>query len=315
MTTLERLDQWKRTGIITDAQHGALSALVRRERFSLFLELNALLYIGVLALTAGLGWTFQTHFKSLGDVFILAVLSLMLAASLYYCFSRATSFSVNEVESPNFVFDYVLYLACLVLAVELGYIEFRFEWLKDAWNNYLLFSSVIFFIFAYRFDNRFVLSLALSSLGGWFGLKVSGFGFGFGSSEPLRLTALLYGLFVVIVGTFLFRQGIKKHFLEAYLHIAANVIFIALLSGGFGETGLWYLGALILLAATSIILGVRFKRFAFVVYGTVFGYIGFSQKLLNGMRDFTSELVYVVVSGAGVIVFMALLARRFGREE
>src|SRR6267142_5650054 len=185
MTTVERLEQWKQSGIITDAQHGTLSSLVRKERFSVFLELNALLYIGVISLVGGLGWTFKTHFASLGDAFILAVLSLMLAGSLYYCFSRAPAFSSGEVESPNFVFDYVVYLACLLLSVELGYIEFRFEWLKDAWDNYLLFSSAVFFILAYRFDNRFVLSLALSSLAGWFGLKVSRFGFV--SSEALRV--------------------------------------------------------------------------------------------------------------------------------
>src|SRR5438445_806708 len=132
VTTLDRLQQWRRSGIITDAQLAALGALVRKEWFSVFFELNALLYIGVLSLVAGLAWTLQTHFKGLGDVFILLTLSSFLAGSLYYCFSRATPYSNAEAESPNFVFDYVLYLACLVLSVELGYVEFRFEWLRDA---------------------------------------------------------------------------------------------------------------------------------------------------------------------------------------
>ena len=58
MTTLDRLDEWKALGVISEAQHATLSAIVRRERFSLYVELNALLYIGVIALVAGLGWTF-----------------------------------------------------------------------------------------------------------------------------------------------------------------------------------------------------------------------------------------------------------------
>src|SRR2546425_7129378 len=125
MTTTERLENWKQTGIISEAQHGTLSALVRKQRFSLFLELNALLYLGVLSLVGGLGWAFSTHFEKLGDVFILGVLSTLLAGSLYYCISKASSYSNQEVESPNFIVDYVLYLACLLLSVELGYIEFR----------------------------------------------------------------------------------------------------------------------------------------------------------------------------------------------
>jgi predicted membrane protein DUF2157 len=313
MTTLDRLEQWKKTGVITDEQNTVLRALIQKDRFSVFLELNALLYVGVVSLVAGLGWTIQTHFKNLGDVFILGVLSLLLAASLYYCVSRAMSFSVSAVESPNFVFDYVLYLACLVLSVELGYIEFRFEWLKDAWDNYLLFSSVIFFILAYRFDNRLVLSLALSSLAGWLGLKVSRHGFDY--EGPIRIAALTYALLITVVGTFLFRQGIKKHFLDAYLHIAATVSFIALVSGVDSVNDVPYLAALILLSAASIWLGVRFRRFAFVVYGTVFGYLGLSMKLVSGFRNFETVLGYVVLSAAGVIVSIVLLARRFGQQE
>src|SRR5262245_11626671 len=140
MTNLDRLTRWKSDGIITDNQFTTLSALVRKEWFSVFFELNALLYLGVVSLVAGLGWTVQTHFTSLGDIFILTVLSAAFAASLYYCFSSALAYSNSEVESPNFIFDYVLYASCLILSVELGFIEFRFEWLRDAWSNYLLFS-------------------------------------------------------------------------------------------------------------------------------------------------------------------------------
>src|SRR5207247_10711163 len=151
-----------------------------------------------------LACTFEPHSISLGAAFNLCVLCALFAACIYYCFSRGPAYSHGEVESPNFVFDYVLYLACLLLSVELGYIEFRFEWLRDAWDNYLLFSSAVFFILAYRFDNRFVLSLALSSLAGWFGLKVSRIGFT--SSPPLRITAITYGAVVSLIGILLFRQ-------------------------------------------------------------------------------------------------------------
>src|SRR5262245_13942261 len=100
MTTLERLENWKQAGIISESEHDGLSALVRKERFSVFLELNALLYLGVLSLVGGLAWTFSTHFERLGDAFILIVLSGLFAACLYYCFSRTAAFSNQEVESP-----------------------------------------------------------------------------------------------------------------------------------------------------------------------------------------------------------------------
>ena len=313
MTTVERLHNWKQAGIITEAQHGLLAALVRRERFSLFLEINALLYLGVLALAGGLAWTFTTYFQRLGDFFILAALSALLVGSLYYCFSRTHAYSNAEVESPNIVFDYILYFACLVLSVELGYIEFRFEWLRDAWNNYLLFSSVVFFVLAYRFDNRFVLSLALSSLGGWFGIQVSTLRFH--STESLRMAGLMYAFVVALVGTFMTRRGIKKHFLETYLHIATTVGFVALISGLADNNANVFLIALLLMSVASVALGLRFKRFMFVVYGIIFGYIGVSYQVLQNVNEFSSVLTYFVVTGSGVIFLVFFLARRFGREE
>src|ERR1041384_3512244 len=132
MTTIERLNRWREAEIITGPQFETLSALVRKKRFSLYLELNALLYLGVISLVAGIGWTFTTHFERLGDLFLLGVLSSMLCASLYYCLAKAPAYSNNEVESTNMLVDYALYFGCLILSVELGYIEFRFEWLRDA---------------------------------------------------------------------------------------------------------------------------------------------------------------------------------------
>jgi len=314
MTTLEHLDDWKRKEILTGEQHHTLSGLVRKDRFSVFLELNALLYIGVLSLAAGIAWTVAEHFTQLNDAVIVGSLTLVFAACLYYCFSKALPYSHQSVESPTFVFDYVLYFACLVLATELGYIESRFEFLRDAWDYYLLFTSVVFFLFAYRFDNRFVLSLALSTLAGWFGLKVSRFGFT--STDSLRVSAHIYAGLTAAMGTMLYRSGVKPHFLETYLHVAANAVFIAEVSALSSRSSEWiYFALLVAFSIAAILLGIPYRRFAFVVYGIVYGYIGLSIELLRGVSDTTAVLVYIVVTGIAVVLLISMLARRIGREE
>ncbi len=315
MTTLSRLERWKETGLISPAQFEAVSPLVRKERFSVFIELNALLFLGVLSLIAGIGWVIQTYFVSVGDAAIISALTLLFFLSFYYCFFRGLPYSSGEVESPNMAFDYVLYAGCLVFALEVGYLETRFNLLRDNWDFYLLVSSLLFFALAYRFDNRLVLSLALSTLAGWFGIRISQFVLRYG--ESLRPYALGYGVLITVVGVWLYRLGIKRHFLETYLHVAANVIFITLLSGIFDTRSTWfYLGALIIVAAISVFEGVRFRRFAFVAYGTVYGYIGISARILdNTNTDSTIALSYLIVSGSLVILSMVLLARFFGREE
>jgi hypothetical protein len=173
MTILTRLEQWKEDVVISPEQHSFLAGLSRGEPVSLFLELNMLLYTGVLAFVAGLGWTVSTWSQQLSDVLVLTVLSAILAACFWYCFSRAPAWSPPETPSPSLVFDYVLYLGSLTWSVELAYIENRFHLLSGQWDLYLLVTAGLYFFLACRFDNRFVLSLALSSLAGWFGIAVS----------------------------------------------------------------------------------------------------------------------------------------------
>src|SRR5271169_3352862 len=217
MTILTRLEQWREQGKISPEQHVHLAGLSRGEPFSLFIELNVLLYAGVLAFVAGLGWTVTTWSQQLGDVLVLAVLSTILAACFWYCFSRAPAWSPAETPAPIPVFDYVLYLGSLVWCVELAYMEQRFHVLSGQWDLYLLATAGLFFFLAYRFDNRFVLSLALSSLAGWFGLTISRWPSN--QDEQYRQYAIVYSLIVGGAGAALQRLRLKPHFFGTYLNI------------------------------------------------------------------------------------------------
>jgi hypothetical protein len=314
MNVLTRLEQWKDSGAISGVQYDAISAMARNDRFSVFVELNTLLYLGVLALVGGISWTMTTHSARQGDAAILTSLTCIFCWSLYYCFARALPYSHREVEHPGLAFDYVLYLGCLIFALDLGYLQSRFHPFQLDWDHSLLVASAVFFALAYRFDNRLVLSLALSSLAAWCGVRLSHYGLRLGAS--LRVYALAYGSFVAGAGTVLHRAGVKRHFLETYLHVAANVLFVALLSGVDGTRGesLPFLLALLGLAGFAIVAGVRFKRFAFVVYGVVYGYLAISLQALDEFQSLTASLAYLVVSGTIVILALVLLARRFGRE-
>ena len=290
-----------------------LASLSRREPFSLFLELNILFYAGVLAFVAGLGWTVTTYSEQLGDVLVLAILSAIFAACFWYCFSRAPAWALAQTSAPNAAFDYVLYLGSLVWCIELAYLEDRLHLLSGQWDLYLLATAVFFFFLAYRFDNRFVLSLALSSLAGWFGLTISHWRSD--QDAAYRQYALIYCLLIGGGGALLKLRGVKPHFFGTYLNIAANVGFWALLSGVFEreEYGLWFL-ALLVACGVSLAWGLKRRQFAFVAYSAVYGYVGVSSILVRNIRNFTSILAYFVFTGVAMVVGLVLIARRFGRQ-
>ena len=237
----------------------------------------------------------------------------MLAACFWYCFSRAPAWSPGETPSPSLVFDYVLYLGSLIWSVELAYIETRFHLLSGQWDLYLLATAGLFFFLAYRFDNRFVLSLALSSLAGWFGLTISHWPSH--QDEVYRQYAILYSLMVGGAGAALQRRGLKPHFFGTYLNIAANVLFWALLSGVFNREGyLVWLLCLLAACGASLAWGLKRRQFSFVAYAAVYGYVGVSAILIRDMNGGTAILSYFVVTGVAMLVMLVQIARRFGRE-
>ena len=308
MTIFTRLEQWEERGIISSEQHTLLAGLSSGEPFSLFLELNILLYAGILAFVAGLGWTAATWSRQLGDVLVLTILSTSLAACFWYCFSRAPAWSPGEVPSPNLAFDYVVYLGSLIWSVELAYIENRFHLLAGQWDLYLLATASLFFFLAYRFDNRFVLSLALSSLAGWFGLTISHWPSD--QDAAYRQYAVLYSVMVGGAGAALQRRGLKSHFFATYLNIAANVLFWALLSGVFNREG-DFVWPLCLLAAcgASLAWGLARRQFPFVAYAAVYGYVGVSSILIRDMNSGTAVLSYFVFTGVAMIAMLVQIAR------
>lgn len=312
MTIFARLESWKEQGAISQEQYALLSSLSRGEPFSLFLELNLLLYAGVLAFVAGLGWTVATWSQQLGDVLVLTFLSAILGACFSYIFSHALAWSPVETPAPSPAFDYVLYLGCLVWCVEVAYLENRLGVLSGQWDFYLLASAVLFFFLAYRFDNRFVLSLALSSLAGWFGLRISHWPSH--QDATYRQCALLYCLLVGGSAVLVQRRGLKPHFFSTYLNIVANVLFWALLFGAFEREGysLWFL-ALLVACGVSLAWGLKRREFAFVAYAAVYGYIGVSSVLIRGINGFTAILTYFVITAVVMLVALVQIARRFGR--
>jgi hypothetical protein len=312
MTILARLQQWKEQSKISPEQHAYLAGLSRGEPFSLFLELNVLLYAGVLSFVAGLGWTVRTWSQQLGDVLVLTVLSTILVACFWYCFSRAPAWSPAETPAPSPIFDYVLYLGNLVWSLELAYLENRFHVFSGQLDFYLLATAGLFFFLAYRFDNRFVLSLGLSSLAGWFGLTISHWSAY--QDAAYRRYALLYCLLVGVGGTLLQRRALKPHFFGTYLNIVANVLFWALLSGVFNRQGygLWFL-ALLIACVASLAWGLARREFAFVAYAAVYGYVGLSSLFIRAVTEDTVLLCYFVVSGVAMLAVLVQIGRRFGR--
>ena len=283
----------------------------KKKLFSVHQELRFSFYAGILLVIAGLGLTIKQYFAQLGDIAIIGSLTAGSLSSFIYCFAKGNSYSHKEVASPNIAFDYILFFGCTLYSMDIAYSETQFHVLGNLWNNYLLASFVLFLFLAYRYDNRVVLSLALSTLAAWFGFTVTESRFSF--QEYHRLYAIAYSCLTLLIGIFLYRLAVKKHFFDIYLNFATHFLFVALLSGVI-HYKLFSLYFLCFLAACVILVlySLRTKRFLYMLYAIIYGYIGISIVGLDIIRRNTFlVLTYFIVTSLAVIVLIFSLSRKF----
>lgn len=283
--------------------------------FSVHRELRFFLYIGILLVITGAGLTVKQYFANMGDVAIISALTLCFIAAFSYCFIKGFSFSTDEVATPNIAFDYVLFFGCALFAMDIAYIEAQFHPLGDSWRIYLLISFTLFILLAYRFDNRLVLSMALSTLAAWFGFTLSEYRLSF--EIYYREYAIIYGILVLLLGIFLYRLEIKKHFFDIYLNFAVHFLCLALIAGVARYKILsLYFPALIVACIALAFYSVKVRKFLYMLYAVIYGYIGISIVVVDNILSETSLIfIYFILTSLLVIGSIFIMSRQFKEDE
>jgi hypothetical protein len=312
----EALNDLEGAGILNREQAALLRRIYGRELFSVHWELRLLLYAGILILTTGLGLLIAKYFASIGHVALLAAIALGSMGCFAYCLRRGGGFSPETAPAPDAAYDYVLLLGCLLLGTFQGYLELRYQLLAQHWSWWLLGSGLLYLFCAHYFDNRLVLSLALSTLGAWLGVKTSLFTGG-NWNAALRGNALFFGATVVAAGAAQVQLGWKHHFLPVHLHLGVNFLLAALVAGVDSRTkGLLYLAGLLLVGAGSALYAQRARRFAFLLYAVLYGYLGITIFVLDhDWWDVEGILLYFLATAAALVTALVAFHRRFRSAE
>jgi len=288
--------------------------LHERRIISIHRELRFFLYVGILLVIAGAGLTVKQYFIHLGDLAIISVLTFGSLAAFLYCFLKGNPYRKDQVASPNIVFDYILFFGCAFYSMDIAYIEAQFHVLGDGWKNYLLISAAAFFFLSHRFDNRLVLSMALSTLAAWFGFTLSGYRLPFG--EYYRLSAIAYGLLVLCGGILLYRLSVKKHFFDIYLNFAVHFLCIALISGvaQYKILSLYFPGFLTACAALAF-YSVRVRKFLYTLFAVIYGYIGISIVVVDQIhRETFLMFAYFILTPLLIIGLIFKVSRKFKEQ-
>ena len=310
MNTKTLLNDMQHAGALSPGQFTLLDELHRNRRYSFHGELRTAVYLGVLLVAAGVALTVREYFARLGDIAIIGSLTTVCLAAFSYCFLKGGPYSHEAVESPNILFDYVLLFGCTCFATAIGYVETQFDVLGRLWIHYLLLSASLFFFLAYRFDNRLVLSMALSTLAAWFGFQLSDAFEAFHRyyrESAIANSAVSFGL-----GIALYRAGIKRHFLHVYLNFAVHFLLAALVAGVFEHRfSSWHLPALALAAAAVAVYSVRSRRFLYMLYAILYGFAGANALAIRFIDSTGTMFLYGIGTSLAVIWLIFHLSRKY----
>jgi len=293
----EELRQLQSRGALDAATAAPALALESRSLFSVFDELRAALYAAVALVTTGVGLLIKGHLDRIGPLTLIFALALAGAA----CYVPAIRAKLRGT-APATVAEYVLLLGALIVSADVGYAESQFHWLGANWSRHLLMLAAFHALTAYVFGSRLVLSVALTSLAGWFGIERGPGNLGpwqFATPE-LGLRALACAA-VILVWRAIDRSSQGARFRPVFEHFAANLAFWGVL-GWCSNARLRVVGvlALLVLAAFAIHKALRSRAESFAVYGVGYGAVGISLVI--------AEITDLSVLGAVLVLAIALTA-------
>jgi hypothetical protein len=153
----QAVERLRTRGILSPETAAHLARQARRDLVSVRLEFRALLYTGVLLLTAGVALLLKGHHERLGPWPIAGLVGAPAAGCLVWVARRAPAFSWGETPLPGVGFDYVLLLGVLLVASDLAYLEVQVTLLGPRWPYHLLIVALFYAAAAYPYDSRAVL--------------------------------------------------------------------------------------------------------------------------------------------------------------
>jgi hypothetical protein len=306
--------------LITEDQFNRVELISSGKLISVFYELRALLYLGIMLLTTGAGILVYLNIGELGHLITIFLLGFIMLACFVYVIRYGRDYAHSQVEAPSVYFDYILLLGCLLFITIQGYIQFQYGSFSELleWNTLL--TAIFYFYVSYRYDHLGVLSLAITAFASFWGLSVSAqkwYSGNFFDQSDLHVTAIIFASALSAIVFYLDRKSIKQHFTFTYLNFCFLIYFIGALTGIFIDSNYSLVYALLIYAGCAFAwhqAQVK-KSFLFLLYAFVAAYI--ATTYLLGKYVFNDEpalwFYYFIISCGGIIFLIIRYNKSFKR--
>jgi hypothetical protein len=292
--------------------------------FSLRSELLLMIYFSVILFTSGIGVIVYNNIDSIGHLAILSANFILMLVCFYFSFKKAKGYSNDEVVFENPLYDYLVLTGSLLTCIFLGYINFQYQIFDESYAYVSLISALLCFFVAYYFDNRIVLSIAITSLAAFIGISItpkSLFQNEVYSSLQLTYSGLVLGIGLLVWMEHTLKTKIKVHFHFVYAAFALHLLGVCILAGLLSAH--WFVFIPILIGFAYYFYRFSYRVLATSIFAFMLLYGYFGVNILVGKFlfyidfGFFHQLVimvspfYVIAS----IYFFIRLVKQFNTEK
>ena len=215
--------------LITDDQYQQIEAYQKLEIFSLHTELRLLIYFAVSLFCGGIGLFIANNIDTIGHTAVLSIFFLCILACYYFSYKNAPRFSWNKTDFVNVIYEYLVLTAVILSSIFIGYLQFQFSAFGQNYSVATLLPTVVAFATAYYFDNKNVLSIAITGLIATIGLSINPRNLLEGAvfaSEFLSVSGVVLAVILLGWGIYSVKKRLKSHFSPLYFQFSLHLMGI-----------------------------------------------------------------------------------------
>lgn len=288
--------------LITEEQYNQITAYRRLKIFSLNAELKLFLYLSVLLFTSGIGILIYDNINTIGHSVLIGLVLIVTVICYYFSFKKAPQFQKNQTRFESPIMEYIVLTANILTCIFIAYLQLQYNSFGTDYSVAIIIPTAIGLFSAYYFDNKNVLSLAITGLAAYIGLTVNPQSLlqnDIFTTNSLSYAAIGLGFLLIIWNYYCSKINLKTHFALIFLTFALHLISISCLNNMIDhQYSLLF----------SVILGVAsyyfhqcsyaLKSVSLFIFTVFYAFIGFNITLftiLDGLHfDVFFELILTV---------------------
>lgn len=310
--------------LITEDQYNQIITYRSLNIFSLNAELKLFLYLSVLLFTSGIGILIYENINTIGHSILISLVLILTAICYYFCFKKAPKFQKEETQFESPVMEYIVLTANLLTCIFIAYLQLQYTTFGTNYGLATLIPTAIGLFSGYYFDNKNVLSLAITGLAAYIGLTVTPQSLlqnDIYDTDSLSYAAIGLGTLLIAWNYYCSKINLKTHFALIFLTFALHLIGISCLNNMIDNR--YSLLFSVILGATCYYLyhcSYNLKSVSLFVFTVFYAFIGLNITLFTILEavhfDVFFELILTLspIYLIGSIYLFIQMIKKFNSE-